>query len=172
MRSKSFAGMTCSIAGALESVGDRWSLLVLRDLILGLSRFDDLQSSTGIPPQTLAARLRQLERSGIVARRPYQDRPVRYDYKLTAKGHDLVLVMTAIREWGDRWKLHGAVGAPLEVLDRATGHQVTLAMIDSETAELVDLGRLVTRPGPGADEPMLARLSRASSTTTHTHRIQ
>lgn len=164
MRTKSFAGMACSIAGALETVGDRWSLLVVRDLILGLSRFDDLQSSTGIPPQTLATRLRQLDQSGIVTKRPYQHRPRRYDYVLTDKGRDLVVVMTALREWGDRWNLHGTIGPPLQVYDKTTGHGVTLALVDTNTGDIVTPDQLAARPGPGANRSMLARLSHATST--------
>src|ERR1700735_778235 len=68
MRTRSFADMSCSIAGALELVGDRWTLLIVRDLLFGLSRFDDLQRSTGIPPQTLADRLRRLEASKVITK--------------------------------------------------------------------------------------------------------
>ena len=89
MKSKSFAGMCCSIAGAMELIGDRWSLLLIRDLFLGLRRYDDLRSNLEIPPATLAARLKHLEASGIVDRVRYQQRPPRDEYQLTAKGRDL-----------------------------------------------------------------------------------
>jgi DNA-binding HxlR family transcriptional regulator len=160
MRPKSFAGMACSIAGALDVIGDRWALLVVRDLTLGLSRFDDIQASTSIPPQTLASRLRQLEAAGVLTKRPYQDQPIRYDYLLTEQGHDLVFIMTALREWGDRWQLHGASGPPLDVRDRDTGHPVALALLDTTTGEIVAPDRLMARPGPGADSAMLNRLDR------------
>lgn len=165
MRAKSFAGMACSIAGALEQIGDRWTLLVLRDLTLGISRFDDVQESTGIPPQTLASRLRQLETADIVAKQAYQQHPLRYDYRLTEKGRDLVFVMTALREWGDRWQLHGVDGPPLEVTDRNTGDRVTLALVDAKTGQTVRPDRLRAQPGPGADEAMLARLGRRQQRT-------
>src|SRR5256885_9863526 len=77
MRSKSFEGMACSIATALEAVGDRWAMLVLRDLMLGLSRYDDLRKSTDITNATLTDRLRQLEQTGLVERRLYQSGPDR-----------------------------------------------------------------------------------------------
>ena len=89
MKPKSFAGMRCSIAGALELIGDRWSLLLIRDLSLGLSRYDDLRASTGIPAATLAARLKHLAAAGIIERVRYQDRPPRDEYRLTLKGRDL-----------------------------------------------------------------------------------
>ncbi|WP_047474004.1 winged helix-turn-helix transcriptional regulator, partial [Delftia sp. ZNC0008] len=92
MRSKSFEGMACSIATTLEAVGDRWAMLVLRDLMLGLSRYDDLRKSTDITNATLTDRLRQLEQSGLVERRLYQSGPDRYEYLLTPKGRDLSLV--------------------------------------------------------------------------------
>ena len=77
--------MRCSIAGALELIGDRWSLLVIRDLSLGLRRYEDLRVSTGIPAATLAARLKHLEAKGIVERVRYQKRPPRDEYMLTVK---------------------------------------------------------------------------------------
>ena len=86
MKPKSFAGMHCSIAGALELIGDRWALLVIRDLSLGLRRYDDLRASTGIPAATLAARLKHLQAAGIVERVRYQERPPRDEYRLTPKG--------------------------------------------------------------------------------------
>ena len=94
--------MRCSIAGALELIGDRWALLIIRDLSLGLSRYDDFRASTGIPAATLAARLRHLTASGIVERVRYQQRPPRDEYRLTPMGRDLWQVSLALREWGDR----------------------------------------------------------------------
>lgn len=163
MRVKSFGGMACSIAGALDAVGDRWTLLIVRDLFLGLNRFDDLRSSTGIPPQTLAARLRALEEARIVTKQPYQDRPVRHEYVLTDMGRDLLVVMTALREWGDRWNLHGVDGPPLAVFRRGTRHRVTLTLVDTTTGDIVTDDQLAAKPGPGADEAMLARLDHAAA---------
>src|SRR4051794_5427449 len=99
--------MACSVAGALEAIGDRWGFLLVRDLALGLSRYDELRRSTGIPAQTLAQRLRHLEEAGLVERRPYQERPRRDEYLLTARGRDLWIAVTALCDWGDRWGLHG-----------------------------------------------------------------
>lgn len=152
MRPKSFAGMRCSIAGALELIGDRWALLVIRDLSLGLSRYDDLRTSTGIPAATLAARLKHLAAAGIVERVRYQERPPRDEYRLTHKGRDLWKVSVALREWGDRWDASGFGQPTVEMVDRDTGRPLILALVDAETGEPVPLNRAHVRPGPGADE--------------------
>ncbi len=164
MKPKSFAGMRCSIAGALELIGDRWALLVIRDLSLGLRRYDDLRASTGIPAATLAARLKHLAAAGIVERVPYQERPPRDEYRLTAKGRDLWKVNVALREWGDRWDASGFGQPTVEAIDRETGRPLTLALVDAETGAAVALNRLKLRPGPGADEAirrLLQPVSRA-----------
>jgi DNA-binding HxlR family transcriptional regulator len=96
------APRVCSIADALEVVGERWSLLVLRELSFGVHRFKDIQVNTGAPRETLALRLRKLEEAGIIERRRYCDRPPRDEYMLTAAGRDLVPVLVALREWGER----------------------------------------------------------------------
>ena len=92
----------CPIADALEVVGERWSMLVLRELGFGVSRFNDIQVNTGAPRETLALRLRKLEEAGVIERRRYCDRPPRDEYVLTAAGRDLTPVLTALREWGER----------------------------------------------------------------------
>ncbi|MBM9506535.1 winged helix-turn-helix transcriptional regulator [Actinacidiphila acididurans] len=96
------APRVCSIADALEVVGERWSLLVLRELGFGVHRFKDFQVNTGAPRETLALRLRKLEEAGVIERRRYSDRPPRDEYVLTAVGRDLFPVLTALREWGER----------------------------------------------------------------------
>jgi DNA-binding HxlR family transcriptional regulator len=96
------APRVCSIADALEVVGERWSLLVLRELGFEVHRFKDIQVNTGAPRETLALRLRKLEEAGVIERRRYCDRPPRDEYVLTAAGRDLLPVLTALREWGQR----------------------------------------------------------------------
>jgi DNA-binding HxlR family transcriptional regulator len=152
MKSKSFAGMRCSIAGALELIGDRWALLLIRDLSLGLSRYDELRASTGIPDATLAARLKHLTDAGIVERVRYQDRPPRAEYHLTRKGRDLWKVSVALREWGDRWDATGYGKPSMEMVDRDSGRPLVLALVDAETGEPVPSERVQLRAGPGADD--------------------
>jgi DNA-binding HxlR family transcriptional regulator len=96
------APRVCPIADALELVGERWSLLVLRELGFGVHRFSDIQVNTGAPRETLALRLRKLEEAGVIERRRYCDHPPRDEYVLTAAGRDLTAVLTALREWGER----------------------------------------------------------------------
>ena len=160
MKSKSFAGMRCSIAGALEAIGDRWAILVLRDLALGLSRYDELQASSGIPNTTLSTRLKHLEAHGLVEKRPYQDNPPRHAYALTEKGRDLWKVTTALREWGDRWDATGYGAPTVEVVDRDTGRDLTLALVDPQTGRAVPRERIQYRPGPGADDLAKALLDK------------
>lgn len=152
MKLKSFTGMRCSIAGALELIGDRWALLVIRDLSLGLSRFDDLRASTGIPAATLASRLKHLSASGIVERVRYQERPPRDEYRLTPKGRDLWKVSVALQEWGDCWDASGIGQPPIETIDRKTGRKLVLALVDAETGVAVPRDRIQFRPGPGAGD--------------------
>ncbi|MFI4933556.1 MAG: winged helix-turn-helix transcriptional regulator [Caulobacterales bacterium] len=154
MKPKSFAGMTCSVAGALEAIGDRWAILVLRDLALGLSRYDELQASTGIPTTTLASRLKHLQKHGLVERVRYRQRPPRDEYRLTEKGRGLWKVTTALREWGDRWDASGYGAPTLQVVDRQTGRELRLALVDVATGQTVPRHRVAYRPGPGADETL------------------
>lgn len=152
MKAKSFAGMRCSIAGALELIGDRWSLLLIRDLLLGLRRYDDFRASTGIPDATLAARLKHLLAQGIIERTRYQERPPRDEYRLTPKGRDLWKVGVALREWGDRWNATGFGAPTVETVDCVTGRKLTLALVDPETGVAAPHDQVRFRPGPGADE--------------------
>jgi DNA-binding HxlR family transcriptional regulator len=163
MKSKSFAGMRCSIAGALELIGDRWALLVIRDLSLGLRRYDDLRASTGIPAATLAARLKHLTAAGLVERVRYQVRPPRDEYRLTAKGRDLWMVSIALREWGDRWDASGFGQPTVETVDRETGRPLVLALVDAETGQAVPPRRVGLRPGPGADDAIRRLLEQDST---------
>ncbi|MBT9470233.1 MAG: helix-turn-helix domain-containing protein [Pseudomonadota bacterium] len=162
MKAKSFAGMRCSVAGALEMIGDRWTLLLLRDLGMGLSRFDEFQSSTGIANTTLATRLRNLERNGIIARTRYLERPPRDAYHLTDKGRDFWKVLAALREWGDRWDASGFGAPPIEVVDKDTDRKLRLALVDPQTGKAVGGDRIRYRPGPGADDSVRALLQRAA----------
>jgi DNA-binding HxlR family transcriptional regulator len=159
MKSKSFEGMVCSIAGVLEAVGDRWAVLILRDLSLGLSRYEDLRRSTDVTNATLSDRLRHLEDNGLIERRQYQSNPERYEYVLAQKGRDVILVIQALAQVGDKWAVAGDAGPPLKFVDRKTGHSVKLAMVDSETGQRVRAHDLLPQEGPGADDLVRWRLT-------------
>jgi DNA-binding HxlR family transcriptional regulator len=102
------AGRPCSVAAALELVGDRWSLLIVRELRFGNHRFGQIVTNTGAPRDRVAARLKALVEAGVVESRPYQDSPPRSEYHLTKAGRELAPVLQSLREWGDHW----AVAAP------------------------------------------------------------
>jgi DNA-binding HxlR family transcriptional regulator len=159
MRSKSFEGMACSIAGVLEAIGDRWAVLILRDLSLGLSKYDDLRRSTDVTNATLSDRLKHLEDHELIERRRYQTNPERYEYVLTAKGRDVILVIQALAQVGDKWAVSGDAGPPLRFVDRKTGHLVKLAMVDRETGQRVRAQDLLPQEGPGADDLVRWRLT-------------
>ena len=93
----------CSIARTLEVIGDRWTLLILRDAFKGVRRFDDLQRDLGIARNILTDRLQKLVDHEVLERTPYQSRPLRYEYRLTAKGRDLSPALVALMHWGDKW---------------------------------------------------------------------
>jgi DNA-binding HxlR family transcriptional regulator len=105
MRFADLGTSRCSIARALSVVGDRWTLLILREAFLGSTRFAEFHDNTGAARHIVAERLQRLVEHGVVDRRPYQDRPPRFEYTLTRKGRDLYPVILALLAWGDRWLL-------------------------------------------------------------------
>lgn len=118
-------GRPCSVASALHLVGERWSLLAIREIILGNRRFDAIVRNTGAPRDRLAARLKALQAAGVLERRQYQTRPARFEYVLTDSGRDLVPVVDALRTWGDRWARDDR---PL-VFTHACGHELDVARV-------------------------------------------
>jgi DNA-binding HxlR family transcriptional regulator len=155
VRRTSFADMPCSVARTLEVVGEWWSLLIVRDAFLGVTRFDDLQSRLGIARNVLATRLDHLVAAGILERRPYQDSPLRYEYVLTERGRDLGPVISALRAWGDR---HATPpGGPTAVLIHdACGHPARATLRCAHCGEPL-AGDVHVEPGPGAIDPGFVR---------------
>jgi DNA-binding HxlR family transcriptional regulator len=103
MLKRDYAGQNCSIARALEIVGERWTLLIVRDAVLGLRRFEQFQESLGIARNVLTDRLNRLVDEGIFERVRYSERPERHEYRLTPKGRDLNLALAGLRQWGDTY---------------------------------------------------------------------
>ena len=103
MLGRTYESQTCSVAGSLELIGERWTLLIMRDAFMGARRFDDFQRRTGAARNILSARLNFLVDEGIFTRVPYQEHPARYEYRLTGKGLDLWPVIVALVQWGDRY---------------------------------------------------------------------
>lgn len=123
MRGVSLSSLHCSIARTLDIVGERWSLLVLRDAFNGVRRFEDFAASLPIASNVLAARLQTLVAHGVLSREPYQQRPPRYEYRLTVKGRKLYPVLIALLQWGDEF-LAGEAGPPLDLEHRDCGHAI------------------------------------------------
>ena len=114
MLGRDYAGQTCSISRSLEVVGERWTLLVVRDVLLGRHRFDEIVDSLGVTRTVLSARLRTLVDEGVLERRAYQENPPRFEYHLTEKGAGLLPVIAHLMWWGDRH--YPAEGGPPRVL--------------------------------------------------------
>jgi DNA-binding HxlR family transcriptional regulator len=111
----------CSVARALSVVGDRWTMLVLREAFMRVRRFEDFQLHTEAPRPILADRLKTLVDNGVLERRQYSAHPDRFEYRLTEKGRDLYPVVVSLLRWGDRW-MSGRTGPPVELRHRACGH--------------------------------------------------
>lgn len=138
--------MKCSVARTLSVIGDRWTLLIVRDSFLGLRRFADFQKDLRMTRHRLAARLKKLVDDGILARVQYQDRPRRYEYRLTEKGIDLYPVVVALLRWGDRWMV-GPDGPPIELVHRNCGHHVMPMLTCPACNEEVNARTMSARPG-------------------------
>ena len=139
-------GRRCSIAGALDVVGDRWALLVVREVSLGAHRFSEILRGTGAPRERLAARLGALVEAGVLERREYSQNPPRSDYHLTRAGRDLLPVLQALMQWGDR---HVADTPPVEL--HHAGHRISAAWVCEVCGE--PAGRGVERHVPDGSEP-------------------
>jgi DNA-binding HxlR family transcriptional regulator len=122
-------GTLCPVARSQEIVGDRWSVLVLRELFMGNGRFDDMQAQTGATPQMLASRLKKLEAYGLIERRPYSQRPLRHEYVLTRMGADFYPVILALRAWGETWCKSEAEGVAVQYTHIPCGMDPGLGMV-------------------------------------------
>jgi DNA-binding HxlR family transcriptional regulator len=155
MRRTSFGDWPCSIARTADLLGDAWTLLVLRELFYGESRFDGFTGTLGIARNTLTDRLRRLEAAGLIERRAYQSEPVRHAYLLTDKGRDFFGVLAALSAWGDRW-LAGDTGAPVVLRHTPCGHDTEARVVCSHCGETLHQRDLTARTGPGYPDRLLA----------------
>ena len=149
MERKSFAGMDCSVAQCLEVVGEWWSMLIVRDAFLGVTRFEDFQRRLGISRNILQQRLTRLVDAEVLARVPYSEHPPRSDYRLTGKGRDLWPVLTAMRQWGDAHAAPG--GPPVVVTHRACGSTAPLVLACPDCGEPVSPRDVTVGVGAGRD---------------------
>ncbi len=144
MRWQEIGELDCSIARTLSVIGDRWTLLVLRDCFLGGRRFDDFEASLGLSPHLLSTRLAKLVEHGILQRRPYQERPVRFEYRLSEKGRDLYPVIVSLLRWGDRW-MASKDGPPVELVHRGCGHTTTPTLTCSYCGDPVEARQMTAK---------------------------
>lgn len=114
----------CPVSLSTALIGDRWSLLLVRELVIGPARFQDLQAQTGAASQLLSARLKRLQATGIVEKQTYQTRPPRHKYYLSEKGAALIPVLQAFQTWGQAWNVPGAVGTGMLIVHRSCGTEV------------------------------------------------
>jgi DNA-binding HxlR family transcriptional regulator len=149
MPKHAFADISCSIARAVDVVGQRWAPLILRDLFAGMSKFEDLRRDLGIASNILAARLDDLERHGVVTRRQYQSAPARYEYVLTEKGRDLFPVIATLLAYGDKW-LSAPSGPPTLTVHSDCGHVTTAKTVCAECGGELNADNAIHGPGPGA----------------------
>ncbi len=129
--------MTCTIARSVDAIGDPWTIMIIKELFLGQKRFDDIQMYTGMSPHLLSVRMKKLEKHRIVQRRAYQQRPTRYEYRLTEKGIDLWPILVAFKDWSARWS-KWPQGEPLSIRHKACGHVTALRVVCSHCGEPIN----------------------------------
>ena len=152
MLGSDYSSQNCSIARTLELVGERWTILVLRDVFLGRRRFSQLQGSLGVARNVLAARLDRLVGEEILEKAPYQERPPRYEYRLTEKGLDLWPVIVELLRWGDRHTAPAA-GPPIVLRHKGCGGELGERRVCSACGETLEVRDVRAEPGPGASPP-------------------
>jgi DNA-binding HxlR family transcriptional regulator len=157
MQHKSLGSMPCPIARSLERVGEWWSILILRDALHGLTRFDEFQKSLGIAPNMLTRRLAALVEAGLLERRRYSERPPRDEYQLTDRGRDFRPVLLAMLAFGNR---HFAPeGASVCIVDAKTGAVADPVLVDRASGRPLAEPDFTLAPGPAASEGMRSRLA-------------
>lgn len=151
MQRSSFSEQQCSVARTLDIVGDRWTPLVLRDIAIGISRFDVIQRDLGISRKVLTQRLENLLEHEVVVRVAYQENPPRYDYRLTEKGNDLAMVVLALQQFGDKWSF-GSAGPPIQWRHLSCGQISAPVACCDKCGEPVRPGEAVPLRGPSFDD--------------------
>ena len=149
MQRTDFHAMPCSIARTLAVVGAPWTPLILRDVVFGLTKFDELQRDLGVATNILTDRLNTLVDHGLLTREPYQERPPRHRYRLTEKGADVLPVLLALMGWGDRWAAD-PVGPPVTIVHHTCDAPAHPTMTCGQCGEPLRLADVGARSGPGA----------------------
>lgn len=148
MRHSALHAQPCSIARTVAVLGERWTLVILREAFQRHRRFEDMQRRLGVARNILADRLQRLVDEGILERRPYQERPPRYEYRLTRKGRDLYPVLVSLMQWGDRYN-SGEAGPPMLLVHETCGQETHPQLTCSHCGEAIDPREVRPQPGPG-----------------------
>jgi DNA-binding HxlR family transcriptional regulator len=151
MQRTTFSDMACSIARTLDIIGEPWSPLILRDVYVGIARFDQLQADLGISRKVLTERLNWLVENDVLERRAYMSRPPRYDYVLTGRGLELCDLLLVMVRWGDRWAA-GGDGPPVLYRHHACGQISHVELHCSQCNQPMRAGDVDVLPGPGSVE--------------------
>jgi DNA-binding HxlR family transcriptional regulator len=152
MSRKRFDEFNCGVAQALEQVGDWWTLLIVRDAFFGSTRFAEFEQGLGIAKNILSDRLQKLVQHEILSKEPLEGAGSRHEYKLTRKGRDLWLVLTALRLWSDKW-VFGKGNEPIVAREGDTGRVLSALLAVDDQGQPLDPGSLRWAAGPGAGEP-------------------
>jgi len=142
------SGTVCPVARSTALIGDRWTILIMRELVAGCARFDDIQAQTDATPQLLTTRLKQMEADGLVVRRAYSERPLRYEYLLTDMGRAFYPVIFALRAWGETWCKTAEEPLAVHVFHRECGTEIGLDGICPSCKVLVARSDMESRPSP------------------------
>ena len=168
MRRKSFHKMLCPIARSLERVGEWWSMLIMRDALHGMTRFDQFQTSLGIAPNMLTRRLNSLVEAGLLERRRYSERPPRYEYLPTARGRDFFPVLVALLNFGNK---HFATdGKRVVIADRRTGATADPILVDANTGRPVVDPSYALAAGPAANRRIKQKYAAIAQARTEARR--
>jgi DNA-binding HxlR family transcriptional regulator len=156
-----FSEMNCSLARALDQMGDPWSLLILRECLMGVERFEDFQQALGVARKVLATRLADMTRHGLLARIPLDTTGKRAAYRLTDKGHALVPALVALMQWGDAW-VSGPGREPVK-LTGPRGGELAAVQLRSGAGKPLSPRQLRFSAGPGADRRTRAHLAQCEA---------
>ena len=148
----------CPIARCTEIAGDRWTILILRELFAGCARFDDIQAQTGATAQMMAGRLRRMEDDGLITRRVYEKRPLRYEYLLTDKGRDYYPVILALRSFGARWCKRADEPKAIRLFHNECGGEVGLDGVCIGCRDTVNFSDATAQPTPEYTDERRKRL--------------
>ena len=148
MQRKSFENLKCPVARSLERVGEWWSILIMRDAIYGMTRFDHFQKSLNIAPNMLTRRLAVLVEAGLLEKRPYCEKPLRHEYIVTPRGRDFRSVLWSLQSWGN--KHFAPEGESVVLVDKETGERAEPILVDRRTGKPITEATHVNAPGPAA----------------------